>query len=219
MASVIVPEVPVEDPPKRKRLSAAARRELILDAARDVFLENGQAGGRLRDIAERAGITEAYLYRYFSSKDELYHAAVYQPVERLIEEFAARVEALRQKEGMTGLELVRRLNEVMLEWMIAVVPYLGVTLLSDLTLEETFYKTTIHPRVYEPVAELLACIVGWPGAGIDLDVVVNAMWGLNYGIALDARLREVDLDVARVAKRVTRLYTVGIPQFALGRSK
>src|SRR5581483_9687224 len=56
-----------EQPPPRKRLSAEARRRLIIDAARDVFLENGEAGARLRDIADRAGITEAYLYRYFSS--------------------------------------------------------------------------------------------------------------------------------------------------------
>ncbi|MGH9035217.1 MAG: TetR/AcrR family transcriptional regulator [Acidimicrobiia bacterium] len=206
-----------QDSPKRKRLSAAARRELILAAARDVFLENGQAGGRLRDIADRAGITEAYLYRYFTSKDELYQAAVYEPVEPLIEEFAAKIEAIRTSESITGLELLRRLNEVMLEWMTAVVPYLGVTLLADLNLEDTYYKTTIYPRVYQPVEGLLAAVAGWPAPGIDLDVVVNAMWGLNYGIALDALLRGVELDVPKVARRVTRLYTIGIPQFRTAR--
>ncbi|HET9769986.1 MAG TPA: helix-turn-helix domain-containing protein, partial [Acidimicrobiia bacterium] len=69
----------------RKRLTAAARREMILAAARDVFVESGLNGARLRDIADRAGITEAYLYRYFTSKAELYHAAVFEPVERIID--------------------------------------------------------------------------------------------------------------------------------------
>ena len=203
----------VEEPSKRQRLPAAARREVILDAARAVFLTHGHAGGRLRDIAERAGITEAYLYRYFESKEDLYQAAVYQPVEELIEEFAAKVEAIRRTEDLTALDLLRLINEVMLEWMVAAAPYLGVTLLSDLTREEAYYKTTIHPRVYEPVEELLDAIPGWPGAGIDLDLVSNAMWALNYGIAIDAMLREVEVDVPKVARRVTRLYTVGIPQF------
>src|SRR5581483_10852630 len=102
-----------------RRLSAEARRELIIDAARDVFVENGQAGGRLRDIAERAGITEAYLYRYFTSKTELYHAAVYEPVERIIDEFEANIDELTATAGMTGAELVGRLNEIMLEFMVA----------------------------------------------------------------------------------------------------
>ena len=69
---------------RRKRLSADARREIIVDAAREVFVAKGFAGARLRDIARRAGITEAYLYRYFTSKTELYHAAIHEPVEASI---------------------------------------------------------------------------------------------------------------------------------------
>jgi len=202
-----------EERPRRKRLSAEARRELIIDAARDVFVENGQAGGRLRDIAERAGITEAYLYRYFTSKAELYHAAVYEPVERIIDEFEAKIEELTATSGMTAGELVRRLNEIMLEFMLAAVPYLGLALFSNLALEESFYATTIRPRVYDRTRELLAAIKGWPDRRVDLDVVNHAMWSLNYGVALDGLLRGVDIDVPRAAKRVTQLYVLGIPQF------
>jgi len=197
----------------RKRLTAAARRQMILDAARDVFLENGLNGARLRDIADRVGITEAYLYRHFASKADLYEAAVHEPVRQATEAFSQRLEALVGAEPMTGLELVRRINEIMLEFMVEAVPYLGVALFSDVASGGSFYRSKIYPRVHEPVRFLLRSVKGWPAPGIDPDLVVNSMWGLNYGIALDTLLRGGTVDVAKTAERVTRLYAVGIPEF------
>lgn len=205
--------MPEEEPQPRKRLTAAARRQMILDAARDVFLESGLNGARLRDIAERVGITEAYLYRHFDSKTDLYEAAVHEPVRRATEAFTARVEALVGSEPMTGLELVRRINEIMLQFMMEAVPYLGVALFSDVASGGSFYRSKIYPRVHEPVLFLLRSIKGWPAPGIDPTVVVNSMWGLNYGIALDTLLRGGTFDVAKTAERVTRLYAEGIPEF------
>jgi TetR/AcrR family transcriptional regulator len=199
--------------PRRKRLSAEARRRLIVDAARDVFLENGEAGARLRDIAERAGITEAYLYRYFTSKAELYHAAVIEPVERIIDGFEAELDELTASNGITAAELVHRLNEIMLRFMVAAVPYLGVALFSDLALESSFYKATLRPRVYDRTREVIGAIRGWPDKRVDLQVVNDSMWSLNYGVALDGLLRGAEIDVPRAAKRVTQLYVLGIPQF------
>ena len=199
--------------PRRKRLSAEARRRLIIDAARDVFLENGEAGARLRDIADRAGITEAYLYRYFTSKAELYHAAVFEPVERIIDEFEAKLDELMATNGITAAELVGRLNELMLEFMVAAVPYLGVALFSDLAVENSFYKTTLRPRVYDRTRDVIDAIKGWPDKRVELSVVNDSMWSLNYGVALDGLLRGVEIDVPRAAKRVTQLYVLGIPQF------
>jgi AcrR family transcriptional regulator len=204
--------------PRRKRLSAEARRRLIVDAARDVFLENGEAGARLRDIADRAGITEAYLYRYFTSKAELYHAAVFEPVERIIDEFEVKLDELMATNGIAGAELVGRLNEVMLEFMVAAVPYLGVALFSDLAVENSFYKRSLRPRVYDRTRDVIDAIKGWPDKRVDLGVVNDSMWSLNYGVALDGLLRGVEIDVPRAAKRVTQLYVLGIPQFKPGRT-
>lgn len=203
--------------PKRKRLSAEARRRIIVDAAREVFLENGHAGGRLRDIADRAGITEAYLYRYFTSKEELYHAAVYDPMERIIDQLDRSVDDLTATSGLTGAEVVRRLNEIMLTFMVAAVPYLGVALFSDRALDSPFYRDTLYPRVYERTHGVLGAIKGWPDRRLDLEIVNNAMWSLNYGVALDGLLRGVDVDIPKAAKRLTQLYLLGIPQFKAAR--
>jgi AcrR family transcriptional regulator len=48
------------------------RRERILEAARQVFAEEGLDGASLRAIALRAGYTPAALYFYFESKEDMY---------------------------------------------------------------------------------------------------------------------------------------------------
>lgn len=53
-----------------RRLEPEARREQILAAAIAYFAEVG-FGGTTRDLAQRAGVTQALLYRYFDSKAAL----------------------------------------------------------------------------------------------------------------------------------------------------
>ena len=57
----------------RRRLEPAARREEIIRAAVAYFAEVG-FGGSTRDLAERAGVTQALLYKYFASKADLREA-------------------------------------------------------------------------------------------------------------------------------------------------
>ena len=66
---------------KKKRLERSKRRQIILDAARQAFLASGYSGARTRDIAERAGVTEALLYRHFASKEELFEEAIVAPLD------------------------------------------------------------------------------------------------------------------------------------------
>lgn len=57
----------------RRRLDPAARREEIIRAAVAYFAEVG-FGGSTRELAQRAGVTQALLYKYFTSKAELREA-------------------------------------------------------------------------------------------------------------------------------------------------
>lgn len=54
------------------------RRQDILRAARDSFVEHGVDGASLRDIAARAGMTHAGLLHHYRSKDELVVALLQQ---------------------------------------------------------------------------------------------------------------------------------------------
>lgn len=48
----------------------------ILEVALDVFAEKGFHGARSADIAERAGISEALIFRHFETKEALYKEAM-----------------------------------------------------------------------------------------------------------------------------------------------
>ena len=53
-----------------------ARRERLLDAARDVFLEQGYAGASVNEEVARAGGSLATLYKQFGNKEGLFTAAM-----------------------------------------------------------------------------------------------------------------------------------------------
>ncbi len=60
----------------RPRLSAAARRQAVLDTACRVFSRSSYRGATTAEIAREAGITEPILYRHFGSKRDLYLACL-----------------------------------------------------------------------------------------------------------------------------------------------
>ena len=65
-------ESPLRAPPRKRvtRLPRAERERQIIQAAIRFFAEVGFAG-RTRELAERAGITQPLLYRYFATKRAL----------------------------------------------------------------------------------------------------------------------------------------------------
>ncbi len=60
----------------RRRLSAAARRDRILDAATGLFAARGYAGAPIDAIAKAAGVSPPVLYDHFASKLALYEAVL-----------------------------------------------------------------------------------------------------------------------------------------------
>ena len=70
------------------RLSAAARREQVLDIAAGVFARHGYHGASMNDVAEAAGVTKPVLYQHFESKHELYAALLEDVGHRLLARIA-----------------------------------------------------------------------------------------------------------------------------------
>jgi AcrR family transcriptional regulator len=65
-----------QDPPRRKRLPAAERRESILAAAAAVFAETGYHAAKVSDIAARVGVSEPVVFQNFGSKPALFTAVL-----------------------------------------------------------------------------------------------------------------------------------------------
>jgi AcrR family transcriptional regulator len=80
------------------------RREQIIAVAITVFAEHGYAGGSIRTIADRVGVSHATLLQHFGSKEGLLTAVLEEWDRRTVETTLT---------GVAGLDYFRRLPEVM----------------------------------------------------------------------------------------------------------
>jgi AcrR family transcriptional regulator len=91
-----------------------ARRQGILDIARDIFFKEGFAAASMSSIAARVGGSKATLYNYFSSKEELFVAMIQDQCDRnhtLLFDFDAG--------GDDFIEALRRLGERFVRLMLS----------------------------------------------------------------------------------------------------
>jgi len=74
--------------------TAEERREALVESAVHVFADRGFHGTPTAEIAKAAGISQAYLFRLFPTKSELYVAAVDRCFERTLATFKAAAQGL-----------------------------------------------------------------------------------------------------------------------------
>ena len=86
---------------------AEARPQELLDAALALFVERGYAATRLEEVAARAGVAKATLYRYYENKLELFKAVVRRSLVAGFDELAAQ---RPHRPGSAREELVRLLT-------------------------------------------------------------------------------------------------------------
>jgi AcrR family transcriptional regulator len=105
------------------RLTAAERRQAVIDAALRVFSEGSYAGATTAQIAREAGISEPILYRHFASKKELYFACLDEAWSGLRNSLQAKMDEVGPVEAWRelGPSTMRRLKAVVPSlWMQAV---------------------------------------------------------------------------------------------------
>ena len=90
--------------PSKLRLPSGDRRNQILAAALEIFAEQGFHGTRTRELAERAGVSEALVFHHFPTKEALIRAILdevgFEDRIRMIEE---QLGPLPPREALTGL--------------------------------------------------------------------------------------------------------------------
>ena len=105
---------------------SAATRERILAAALDLFSEQSFDGASTREIATRAGVTQGLLNYHFSSKDELWRAAV----DGLFAEFEQALD--RRAEGLRGVDALT---------------------VAKLLIREFIYFSAAHPQMHRIITQ------------------------------------------------------------------
>ncbi|WP_102957665.1 TetR/AcrR family transcriptional regulator [Mangrovicella endophytica] len=90
----------------RPKRNPSATRRALLEAARQEFAAKGLAGGRVDEIAARAGVNKQLVYHHFGDKAGLYLTVL----EGLYQEIRTREHAL-ELEGLAPEAAIRKLTE------------------------------------------------------------------------------------------------------------
>jgi AcrR family transcriptional regulator len=104
-----------------QRSSSEERREQLIDAAVTEFAANGFHATSTTAIAQRAGISQPYVYALFPNKHELFLAANAEVVERIRGAFAEAARGLESTEerldamGQAYIGLLENREEIMFQ--------------------------------------------------------------------------------------------------------
>ncbi len=82
-----------------KKPGLAATKKSILEAAEQLFAEEGYAGATIRKVAARAGLSIGTIYLYYRNKEDLYSGLF----RRQLDSFSAMTEPLREQEPVAAL--------------------------------------------------------------------------------------------------------------------
>jgi len=98
-----------------ERLKGDERRRMIIDAALALFSTKGFRGTTTKEIATAAGCSEATIFKYFASKDELY-SAILEAKATIDETMARAAEAASHGDDVgvfraVGLEALTRTEQ------------------------------------------------------------------------------------------------------------
>nr|WP_300003581.1 TetR/AcrR family transcriptional regulator [Tissierella sp.] len=100
------------------------KQDLIIEKAREVFLEKGFFNTVMDDIAQRVGLTRRSLYRYFQTKEEL----AYETTIELLDEWNSYQNDIFLKLEGEGIRRLKSFLDDLIDYMekrIDVMMYLG----------------------------------------------------------------------------------------------
>jgi len=188
------------------------RREQIAVAARDVFAERGLAGARTREIARAANVTETVLYRHFASKEEIFEAAVLEPVERLASELMRLTAGFARADAGTRLELSEHVHEEVQRVVEQITPLLGIALFSGGAAGREFYGSRLAPVLDVTVDAIRQAMSPRQQRVMEPRTLLLTIVGMYFGLSLDALFTGQPVDGPGAARQLTRVVAFGLPE-------
>lgn len=203
------------------RVKTDAQRDAILAAASEVFKEWGYKGAAMAQVAARLGGSKATLYRYFTSKEELFAAAMVNMVEQSAFDAFFLLEA---PPGQALAEVLERFGVAYLRFNLGD-PMLEITRLAisegrDTSLGARLYSLGVQEG-WKRVAEFFASRLDPEALPIGGSAAVASQYrALLIGDALERRLRSVvssidDAELQLIARQaaglVVRAYAAKTP--------
>jgi AcrR family transcriptional regulator len=176
MSSPNAEPAPRPQPQRRRRADAQRNYDLLVAAARDVFHDHG-VGAPLDDIARRAGIGNATMYRHFPTRSDLIIAVYSEEVAAL----CGRSQLLLA-EGPPGDALFSWLQEFIAH--VAAKRELALSITDDRPGQRSTLFERWHNSMHTAASELLTRAQRTGAVRCDLEV--SELLALANGIALTA---------------------------------
>jgi TetR/AcrR family transcriptional regulator len=186
------------------------RREQIAVAARHVFATRGLAGARTREIAKAANVTETVLYRHFTSKEEIFEAAVLEPVERLASDLMRLTAGFAKADPGERLELSEHVHEEIRAVVEQITPLLGIALFSGAAGRQ-FYKARVAPVLDLAADAFSQAMSPRQQRVMEPRTLLLTIVGMYFGLSLDALFSTKRVDSPDAARQLTHLVAFGLP--------
>ena len=191
---------------KRAYLPAHERRQLIISAAQQVFARTSLQGARTRELAKAAAVNQATLFEHFASKEDLFAAAVVQPLLEAMQGMRDRADVYRKATSLKDvLVIAQSSSQRHLETMTKVYPLLATALFSDPTLGRKLYREQLVPMLKER-GEVMRGVVK---DSVDPDLLALAAFGMFFAVAMDQTFQDKHDDLAVIAQQLTDLVAYG----------
>lgn len=186
----------------RKPAQKRARKEEILDAARSLFATLPYDEVSLNGIAREAGMSKPNLYRYFSSREEIFLQILREEQQSFLEQLSKRLESLPGKKPVDEIAEAWVDAAIACPDLLALLPQLGTSMEKNSSVEQLVaYKkesfagadalAQLHQKLYpkldlEKWKRVLNCSVGllaglWPLCSGN-DLVERAMRHPDVGL-------------------------------------
>jgi AcrR family transcriptional regulator len=194
--------------PKKSRtyLPAIERRRRIISAAQKVFAQTPLQGARTRQLAKAADINQATLFEHFKSKEELFAAAVVQPMLEAMQGMRERADAYSHATSEQDFrDLARESAQRHLQSTLKIYPLLAAALFSDPAQGRKLYVEQIVPLLAER-GEVMRGVVR---EGVDPHLLALSAFGIFFAVAMDQSFQGKRRDSSKVATQVFDLLAYG----------
>lgn len=167
---------------ERKEREKQELRQRILEAAKDVFIEDGYDKASIRAIAERVEYSPATIYLHFRDKDELFYAVHELGFAKMFERMQELVLIAHP------LQRLHRMGEIYLDFAVENPELYDLMFISRAPMAAIHKKYDTGwdcgHRNFTLLQDLLrACMEGGHIAVTDLNVATMAIWSYVHGLA------------------------------------
>lgn len=174
----------------------------IMNAARVVLAERGLAEAFVSEVAERAGVVEGSIYRFFSNKRDLIEKVVEQWYEEMLGEYSAQFEGIRGVRNQLRFIIHHHLNSIKKE------PALSRIVFLELRPAENYRSTrvfTLNQAYTQRVVDVVRAAIdsGEFRTGVSAALVRDMIFGgIEHRVWAFLR-NEGDFDAVQTADAIT----------------